>query len=942
MQNTTTPPSPHPLAAAFAEARLSDEASRSVRAWLAEQLLADTYAKLSQGGHAESQVPLRRVFVDLPVADRPWGDDQEGRRYLLAGLLRSAPASLQELGEARREVPRSSGSYSATLLIGGPGQGKSTITQLACQLHRAALLKPMAAELTMRQRDLVDSFFDLREDDPIVPPASPCLPLQLALPELAAWLAAAERLKSPEPLALRFLADRPSGRQSGLSAGTLLQLAAHLPALLVLDGLDEVGAASDRARVVEAARELLAALPDTRLQVLATTRPQGYTGELAGLGLKERYLLPLSREEALRYADRLVRAMEVGADERARRLSRLEEAAEEPSSRALMTTPLQVTILTALVQHGRAPRERWRLFFSYFSHVYQREIDRESYASRLLQERRPQIERLHGRVGLLLQVEAEREGGATSRMPRARLLEVVDTVLAEEGIEGDERGLLAADIVKAAESRLVFLVEPEPGAFGFELRSLQEMMAAWALTSGRDRDVLARLGVVARAPLLRNTLLFAASRLFSDGSPLREELPRICREMDDEDALGRLALPGALLALELLEEGSVSTQPKHARALMMEAARLLDLPPSEDHLRLARVVNRDTAGVLREAIEARALGERGLSAWICLVEATNRREAWAIEVGDALWPRWDTKARLVGVLERRKVTAGAWITHKIEESFAEFEVEELADWVGQPEFEVGEGAASWIELVERAFPLWGTLHGYLPLGDASSEDEEPPSVDGSVAPWVAAHQFRVAPSRQRLARALEVIAASVLQDRWSRFATRTGWPLAVCLLSADSKLDLLAYAAKIQSGEFGDGAAWCQADVAWSNQSRWDPEAVLQAAEHLPWSREALVDHPPLVLTETNGGIWQVDPLRSIELLARAGEVFRRAPTARLREELADVCLLLLSRVPADAEIDRRRAAGLGRGGAQRAEEASPAARRDPPRGVAASPRFGA
>jgi hypothetical protein len=85
MQNTTTPPSPHPLAAAFAEARLSDEASRSVRAWLAEQLLADTYAKLSQGGHAESQVPLRRVFVDLPVADRPWGDDQEGRRYLLAG-----------------------------------------------------------------------------------------------------------------------------------------------------------------------------------------------------------------------------------------------------------------------------------------------------------------------------------------------------------------------------------------------------------------------------------------------------------------------------------------------------------------------------------------------------------------------------------------------------------------------------------------------------------------------------------------------------------------------------------------------------------------------------------------------------------------------------------------------------------------------------------------
>ncbi|HMV68193.1 MAG TPA: hypothetical protein PKA64_15205 [Myxococcota bacterium] len=377
MQNTSTP-SPLSLTAAIAAAGLPDGVLRSVRAWLTEQLLADTYAKLSQGGHAASQVPLRQVFVDLPVADRPMVDEpahQAGRRRFLRLLLASPIVSLRgacEPGAQRTglgDLPDMEGGpgrecFGATLLIGGPGQGKSTLAQLACQLHRAALLRPMAAELTTQVRELVQSFYAPPPDggEGLVPPRSPSLPLHVALPELVSWMARAPGATEDggEPILLRFLADRPSARQSDLQASTLRRLAAKLPVLLVLDGFDEVGATADRARVVAAARELLQVLGevDVRAQVLATTRPQGYAGELANIGiaLKERYLVPLQPAEALGYGSRLVQAKIPGVDLQEKALSRLREAAAEPSTRLLMTTPLQVTILAALVQQGRAPR----------------------------------------------------------------------------------------------------------------------------------------------------------------------------------------------------------------------------------------------------------------------------------------------------------------------------------------------------------------------------------------------------------------------------------------------------------------------------------------------------------------------------------------------------------------------------------------------------------
>ncbi len=74
----------------------------------------------------------------------------------------------------------------------------------------------------------------------------------------------------------------------------------------------------------------------------------------------------------------------------------------------------------------------------------------------------------------------------------------------------------------AAENRLVFLVEPEPGRFGFEIRSLQEFWAAWALSIGPDDKVKQRIQQIANAPMFRNVLLFLISKFFADASHLRD------------------------------------------------------------------------------------------------------------------------------------------------------------------------------------------------------------------------------------------------------------------------------------------------------------------------------------------------------------------------------------------------------------------------------------
>lgn len=908
IKKTTTPTAT--LTRAATRAKLTPAALEAVKAWLGEQFLANMYAKLGQVGEAEGDIALRRVFVDLPVVLGPNdGRGEEDRGDFLLSFLKAKPIKLGDIANPQKflsgfdaeeqemqvNIARSSGKQSrndrlsATLLIGGPGQGKSTLGQLACQLHRAALLQPFTAVLSTRHQELLASFYAKTsgaDDQPadLAPPTKPFLPLQVSLPDLASWLAkkaaqpqhsnpsaSATTPSSPDqmPLILQFLAERPSAQSCKLAAATLLALAAHMPVLLVLDGFDEVGAGNDRARLVAAARELLVVLAQqaSTIQVLATTRPQGYAGELAQIGvpLHACQLALLKKDEALRYAAKLVHAKIPGADDRHQILARLEEAANEPATQRLLTTPLQVTILSSLVQQaGRAPRERWNLFEKYFTYTYTRETVHNTYASNLLANHRQHIVKIHARVALLLQVESERDGGAAARMSQQRLEEVIDAVLLEDGIADEDRLALVREITVAAGQRLVFLVEPEPGSFGFEIRSLQEFMAAWALTSGRDNELEERLRTIANAPMFRNVVLFIASRFFSEGSSLRDVFAEdICPGMnnDAQDELARLSCAGSLLALEILEEGAVLMQPKRARALMACACGLLNLPPDEEHLRLVVITNKDTYPVLQQALEGcftqadQPFLKR--SAWFCLLLMIDRELDGAIVLAERYWPQLANPVAAIQDLTRQGMRIGAWLAAKIESKAEQFSP---ADFI-QVRVE-GDNWAAWLSGVfggrreksvglDRHF-LGGGFFTVAPLSEQWSNEPEANTLPTAWLPWILAARFEAKPSASALTLALQGIADLLPQADWERLQSNASWPLGVCLRAANDPADLHKFAQQAQMGILGDTSEWLEAEKKWhlhsdslrnveDNNPLWTVESLKRCAPLLAWKDTFLV-----------------------------------------------------------------------------------------------------
>ncbi|PZS33133.1 MAG: hypothetical protein DLM61_05710, partial [Pseudonocardiales bacterium] len=242
-------------------------------------------------------------------------------------------------------------------------------------------------------------------------------------------------------------------------------------------------------------------------------------------------------------------------------------------------------------------RDRYSLFWDYYEVVLRRERSKEHMGlRRILQDHSQQIQQLHERVGFELQVLSEAGAQSAATLTPQELRRLTWTILYEAQFDPNGAdGALLDDIVRAATHRLVLLA-PHPGqGFGFDVRSLQELMAAKYLVAQEPTKLRSMLRLAAAHPHWRNTWIFAAGALYSTPLQHQHELAASVVEHVDDQTPQRLAsiVPIApRLALDLIDDGMARTLPRWRNRLIAVALRVLQEPVGPDFVPIARSILR--------------------------------------------------------------------------------------------------------------------------------------------------------------------------------------------------------------------------------------------------------------------------------------------------------------------------------------------------------------
>ena len=524
--------------------------------FLQKEMLNDEFVNLEQAGHdASERIPLASVFVDLPIDDEKLDFSESVVTVADSAVVKRQSVDTTDKGFIKEILKVSSehldpqalsiqrarqSSEAATsertrgryVLIGGPGQGKTTVGQFICQIFRASIVenRPQYTLSEEVQRAL-QVIRDNCNNEDISLSLVPRFPFRIVLNEFASALSSSAH--SEVNSVLSFLVEQVSKRTDRrISADDLREWMTKYPCMVIFDGLDEVPSSNGRDQVLDSIRDFWVDARTCNADILsiATSRPQGYNRDFSPAFYQHMTLAPLTDELGMHFAKRLTE-VRYGADldRKNKVLERLQRSFESESTSRLMRSPLQITIMTALVDRmGQPPEARWNLFKAYYEVIYQREVERNIPTSELLRQFEPDINAIHSRVGLLLQIDTERKGRTEARFSAQRFIALVEERLKEEGHSGKRLEVLTERIIEAASQRLVFLVGLESDRVGFEIRSLQEFMASECLMEGRDKDIQMRLREIAPIPNWRNVFLFAAGKCFAERQHLRETVHAIC------------------------------------------------------------------------------------------------------------------------------------------------------------------------------------------------------------------------------------------------------------------------------------------------------------------------------------------------------------------------------------------------------------------------------
>lgn len=463
---------------------------RALRAFVADQYRRDEEVKFRQ---VELENSLLALFVDVPIdaTSLVWGKDHKA----LTREARSAIRGLAEMHPSRGhlaiadDVDHSGALFLAPtagllldeviqreipwiVLQGAPGQGKSTLAQYVCQVHRARYLGK-------------ESF--LADVDESHRAAAFRVPIKVDLRDLAAYLDGRpyQGNKTPDDEGLRsferFLASLIAIQSGGMafSADDFTQVATSVPTLLFLDGLDEVADLALRKTLVDKVLQALNRLKEggADTQVVVTSRPSLFGRAPSFTKAFIRFeLAPITDEIIHAYAAKWIAAKRLDSDRADEVNGILAQKLGLTHIRELTRNPMQLTILLSLILSigYSLPDVRTDLYREYVNLFMTREAEK----SDVVREHRGLLLEIVEYLAWLLQAgaEADRSSGSISG-------DDIRVVIAKYLEEGDHDQDILEDLFGGGLERVYVLVQRVEGLYEFEVQPLREYFAAKYLYS---------------------------------------------------------------------------------------------------------------------------------------------------------------------------------------------------------------------------------------------------------------------------------------------------------------------------------------------------------------------------------------------------------------------------------------------------------------------------